>query len=397
MNVLMVDQYGQTGGAQKCLLDLIADWPRDGNLVVAAPEDGTLLRSVRDSGFLAEAIPSGPYASSRRRAFDALWFCGDAVRQRAILRGLIGRYRSDVVYVNGPRVLLGAALAAQGRCPVVFHAHNNLQRRSDLAMVKFALGRCSSTVIACCEHAGRGLHASIVRNGVPDAGYRLRRYPPEGAWRLGIIGRISPEKGHLLLIDAVQLLNGKGYRIALTVAGASLFGSNEYEKEVRARAEGLDARFTGWVENVGETLSDLDLLIVPSTAEPGLPRVVLEAFSAGVPVVVMPTGGIPEAVRDSVTGFLVQGSAPADLAERLRSVMGGSPADLERVALSARLEWENYWNVERWRSEVMRVIQSAAKGPLPVSDWLAASAEASGGHPAAPVRACGRGAPDANA
>ena len=126
MNVLMVDQYGQTGGAQKCLLDLIADWPRDGNLVVAAPENGTLLRSVRDAGFIAEAIPSGPYAAGRGRVFDALRFCNDAMRQRAILRGLIGRLAIDVVYVNGPRVLLGATLAARGRCPVVFHAHNHV-------------------------------------------------------------------------------------------------------------------------------------------------------------------------------------------------------------------------------------------------------------------------------
>jgi glycosyltransferase involved in cell wall biosynthesis len=397
MNVLMVDQYGQTGGAQKCLLDLIADWPRDGNLVVAAPENGTLLRSVRDAGFIAEAIPSGPYAAGRGRVFDALRFCNDAMRQRAILRGLIGRLAIDVVYVNGPRVLLGATLAARGRCPVVFHAHNHLQRRSDLAMVRFALRRCSSTAIACCEYAGRGLHGSIVQNGVPDAGFRSRRYPPEGAWRIGIVGRISPEKGHLLLIDAVRMLVDTGCRIALTVAGASLFGTGDYETEVRRKAEGLDVRFTGWVENVGETLAELDLLIVPSTAEPGLPRVVLEAFSAGVPVVALPTGGIPEAVRDNVTGFLVQRAAPADVAERLRSVMGGSPAELDRVALNARLEWENYWNVERWRSEVVRSIQSAAKAPLPVSDSLAVSAAASGGHPATPARACGRDASDANA
>jgi glycosyltransferase involved in cell wall biosynthesis len=397
MNVLMVDQYGRTGGAQKCLLDLIADWPRDGNLVVAAPEDGTLLRSVRGAGFVAEAIPSGPYASRRGRVFDARKFCSDALRQRKILRGLIGRYDIDVVYVNGPRVLHGSALAARGRCPVVFHAHNHLQRCSDLAMVRFALRRCWSTAIACCEYAGRGLQASIIRNGVPDAGFRLRRYAPEGQWRIGIVGRISREKGHLMLMHAVRMLIGEGYRIALTVAGASLFGTSEYETEVRRRAEGLDVRFTGWVENVGETLDELDLLIVPSIAEPGLPRVVLEAFSAGLPVVAMPTGGIPEAMRDNVTGFLVQGTAPADLAERLQSVMGGSPERLERVALNARLEWENYWNVGRWRSEVMRALQSAARVPLPVSDSLAVSAAASGGHPAAPARACGRGASDANA
>ena len=41
MNVLMVDQYGETGGAQTCLIDLVEGWRENGSLIVAAPSGGT--------------------------------------------------------------------------------------------------------------------------------------------------------------------------------------------------------------------------------------------------------------------------------------------------------------------------------------------------------------------
>ena len=358
MNVLMVDQYGQIGGAQKCLLDLIAGWPREDALMVAAPSDGTLLRSVEAAGFITEAIPCGPYTG--RGVADALRLCADARAQRTILRGLIRRFAADVVYVNGPRVLPGAAFAARGRCPLVYHVSNFLQRGADRAIVRLALASCRSAVIACCAYSAGSLRATVILNGVPDAGFRERRFPPTGPWKLGVIGRISPEKGHLALMDAVRLLKAEGHRIALTVAGAPLFSSTEYEAEVRRRAEGLDVHFAGWIDDIGPFLAELDLSVVPSIAEPGPTRVIPEAFSAGVPVVALPTGGIPEVIRDRRNGFLAAGVTARDLATALRRALLAPPAELSAITRRAREEWESYWNVDRWRREVVAAIRTAA-------------------------------------
>jgi glycosyltransferase involved in cell wall biosynthesis len=141
-------------------------------------------------------------------------------------------------------------------------------------------------------------------------------------------------------------------------------------------------RFTGWIDDVATILDGFELLAVPSAAEPGLPRVVLEAFSAGVPVVALPSGGIPEAVRDNVTGFLATDATPAGLAAKLRAVMLGPPRELAQVARNARAEWESYWNVNRWRREVIAAIRATAKEPEAASGSLAASAATSGGRPA---------------
>jgi len=361
MNVLMVDQFGEPGGAQKCLLDLIDGWPDGDTLIVAAPEKGPLLDSARLRGCTTMAIPCGPYTLGAKRFRDVRRFFGDVARQRRVLRRTIEEDRIDVVYANGPRVLPGAALAARGRCPVVYHAHNPLTRGSEAALVRSALKLGGARAIACCRHAAGSMDAEVIHNGVADAGYRERQYPPAGAWRIGIAGRVSEEKGHLILLDAVRLLISEGHRMQVAIAGASLFSPREYANDVWREAAGLDVEFTGWTDDIGAFLRGLDVLAVPSIAEPGLPRVVLEAFSAGVPVVALASGGIAEAVRDGVTGYLASEPTAAALARRIRDVIVSPPAEIVRVARTAREEWELYWNVERWRRDVTGAIRATAK------------------------------------
>jgi len=284
-----------------------------------------------------------------------------------------------VVYVNGPRVLAGAAVAARGICPLIFHMHNGLRRRSEIAVARWALARCPSKVVACCRHVALSLPEAapeVIPNGVADCGFRPRSYPPEGTWRIGMVARISPDKGHLVLLDAVRRLSAAGHRVAITIAGDSLYSPPEHAVKVRERAAGLDVRFTGWIGHIRTLLPEFDLLAVPSTAEPGLPRVVLEAFSAGLPVVALPSGGIPEAVRDRATGFLSADLTAAALAAKLETVMLGPPEALMRVAREARTEWELHWNVDRWRREVISAIRATACGLHPRRDSTGDSAEA---------------------
>ena len=181
-------------------------------------------------------------------------------------------------------------------------------------------------------------------------------------------------------MDAIRLLAAEGHRISLTVAGAALFSSSEYEVEVRRRAEGLDVRFAGWIDNIAPFLAGLDLSVVPSIAEPGPTRVIPEAFSAGVPVVAFPTGGIPEVIRDGRNGFLAAGVSARDLAGALRRAILAPPAELAAITARAREEWESYWNVDRWRQEVVAAIRAAA---MPMSAGGSfVSVPSSGGRPA---------------
>lgn len=102
--------------------------------------------------------------------------------------------------------------------------------------------------------------------------------------------------------------------------------------------------FLGQVADVAEVLDGADVFVFASLYE-GLPNAVLEAMSAGLPVVTTAVGGIPEVVSDGETGFLVPTRRPEELAERmLRLARDG---DLRRRLGGAARERVGEFTMER--------------------------------------------------
>jgi glycosyltransferase involved in cell wall biosynthesis len=101
---------------------------------------------------------------------------------------------------------------------------------------------------------------------------------------------------------------------------------------------------------------ELDLLVVPSKNE-GMGRVILEAFSAGVPVVAFNTGGIPEVIADGATGFLASEATAGSLAERIRTVILSDADVLRRIVGNARRNWEQSYTVARYQSRVTNLLE----------------------------------------
>ena len=144
---------------------------------------------------------------------------------------------------------------------------------------------------------------------LPDAAKADRGAAP---LTFGYLGRLVPEKGIELLLDTFAAEKTGGWR--LLIAGE---GDAEYSGQLhrRVRPESRDfIRFLGWVDP-GEFFSEVDVLIVPSRWQEPLARVVLEAYSYGVPVIGSVRGGIPEQVRDGRTGFLFDPDDPNALGE----------------------------------------------------------------------------------
>src|ERR1700693_5868395 len=96
------------------------------------------------------------------------------------------------------------------------------------------------------------------------------------------------------------------------VAGSALFGEEGYEREVRElalRSNRADQiHFLGFQEDVATLLSDVEVVVQPSTRPEGLGQVVIEAMMSGKPVIASGEGGAVDLVEDGVTGPLV----PAD-------------------------------------------------------------------------------------
>jgi glycosyltransferase involved in cell wall biosynthesis len=381
VRILFLDQFSELGGGQHALLDTVAAVQKKGwEPYVLVPGQGALVGALQARNVRVEEISCGPYESGRKSVWDALRFAADLRGQARAIGDLVSAANIGLIYVNGPRLLPAAVLAAQSGTPLAFHVHHHL-RGAALRLARWFLHRSKAAVLGCSNSVLEPLRGHIdesrmhvVPNGVRDAGYRDRDFDRRGGWRIGIIGRVSPEKGHLEFVQAAGMLKNEFPQARFVVCGAPLFEERgDYLREVRRRAQDLQVEFLGWQEDVGAVLHDLDLLAAPSKQE-GMGRVVLEAFSAGVPVIAFPAGGIPEAVVDGETGFLTRELSAESLAARMRDAMGSAPDVLRRMAWNTRQTWERCYTIARYQQDVTGWLETlapaskqecAAEMPLP--------------------------------
>jgi glycosyltransferase involved in cell wall biosynthesis len=303
-------------------------------------------------------------ASGRKSARDSLRFARNAPKLVREIGRLAAETRPDLIYVNGPRLLPAAAWVARrtGR-PLIFHCHNHLAQRSAAIVAGRALQLARARVIACCRHVARPLwpyvdpgRLRVIYNGV--AALNRTHAGRNGAPRIGVIGRISPEKGQAEFLEAARIVTQKHPDAKFVICGAPLFSdaaAERYSARLRELAAGLPVEFTGWQDSVDDILARLDVLVVPSLREPGAPRVVLEAFAARVPVVAFVSGGIPEMVVHSKTGFLIEPPSPEALAARLVTLLD-DPAALHATAARAYEAWKEKFMLDRYQREVLEVI-----------------------------------------
>lgn len=192
----------------------------------------------------------------------------------------------------------------------------------------------------------------VVPNGTSDLGFREPVFGREV--RIGIVGRIAPEKGQVEFLRAAALLAFDAPHARFAICGSPLFGDDGYYNDVLRLARGLPVEFLGWQEDAAAVMRGLDILVIASKQE-GMPRVLLEAFSAGLPVVAFPVGGIPEAIEDGITGFLT-----SDLRATLKTVMELDPDKIRSVARNARREWELRYTLAAYRGHIMNLMEQSA-------------------------------------
>jgi glycosyltransferase involved in cell wall biosynthesis len=177
---------------------------------------------------------------------------------------------------------------------------------------------------------------------------------PRDSRTLVSVGRLSAQKGQLVLIDAFAELVAAGENARLVLAGD---GELRAQCEARIAQHGLGkaVTITGWItsEEVREWLGRARALVLPSFAE-GLPVVIMEAFALGRPVLSSFVAGIPELVEPGKNGWLVPAGDPAALVAALREVLATPIETAEAMGAHGR---ERVLARHSTRTEVARLAE----------------------------------------
>lgn len=367
MRLLMLDQFSDPGGAQKVLLELLPAIRRSGwEALIGLPGDGDVSAGIRELGFEAVRIACGPFASGRKSLADVGRLLAQAPALARQIRGHADGV--DLLYINGPRLLPAAALAGV-HCPVVFHSHSYLSRGAVWRLAGMSLGRLRAQVIGSCRFVADAWRAyvpsdriSVIYNGV-GAAQRPGCRPARNGYAVGCVGRIAPEKGQREFVMAASIIARAVPTCRFAIHGAALFGDDRarrYHDGVRLSAAGLPIEFAGWTDDIHSALANLDLLLAPSASHDATPRVILEAFAAGVPVIAFRSGGIPELIEDGRTGFLA--SSVSEMADLAIELLTGRVERLQAISEAAKASWRAAFTLDRFQREIVEAIERVAAG-----------------------------------
>jgi colanic acid/amylovoran biosynthesis glycosyltransferase len=230
-------------------------------------------------------------------------------------------------------------------------------KRAAFAVAISEFGR--SQLFRWCPH-GQWDKIHVVHCGVDGEFLGRTPSPVPEAQRLTCVGRLCPEKGQLLLIEAARRLKDEGLRFELILIGD---GESRAELESLISRQALQdtVRITGWMASprVREQIELSRAMVLPSFAE-GLPVVIMEALALHRPVISTYIAGIPELVETGVCGWLVPPGSIEALVDAMRDALTSSPDKLAQLGKAGAARVAEHHNAAVEAAKLAKLIDRYA-------------------------------------
>ncbi|MBW1782869.1 MAG: glycosyltransferase [Deltaproteobacteria bacterium] len=331
-NVLIIIATGITGGPGKGLFQLVNRARELGftytlcnfKRAYAEHETTEFREKARTLGiqifFLRQNFPIDPLLILRARRF-------------------IGLQKINIVQTHGYKPnIIGFFLKTVTRIPWIAFAHGytddnwkvRTYNRLDVMALKYA-----DTVVAVSHSMKKLLmrkgippykikiiHNAVDRNElIPDITERVIRESlniERTQTVIGVVGRLGPEKGHIVFLKAFRDVLQQFPRTT-----ALIVGEGQEKRNLVAFCHKANITkhvvFTGHVSNIADYYQIMDLLVIPSLSE-GLPNVLLEAMVLGLPIIATSVGGIPEVINPD-NGILIPPGDHVRMGEKMMSLL----------------------------------------------------------------------------
>jgi len=379
--LLYIVTSGDTGGAQTHVQHLASSFNGEFEVHVIAGSGGAMWSNLQDQGLEAHLCPHLVRSISPWKDVRALF----------ALMGLLKKIDPDLVSTHSSKAgFLGRMAALFCRIPVLFTVHGwsftegvSRGRRQLYLMLERAAARLASRIICVSEYdrrlalqhrVGNEEKLVTIRNGIPDlevaeTGSQARTGQNENVFplRVVMVARFSPQKDQGLVLRAVRELKrefaGEREWTGLPPFEVIFVGDGPLMERYRQLSRRLQledlVQFWGSCSDVGAILSSGHIFLLASRWE-GLPRSVLEAMRAGLPVIVSRVGGVEEAVEEGKTGFLVPRGDMYALKDRLMQLLR-EPETREAMGRAGREKYERHFTLDRMLRETREIYYKLVK------------------------------------
>ncbi len=252
---------------------------------------------------------------------------------------IISKERIDIIETHGYKsCVIGWIISRFNNIKwiTVIHGHTTENRKMALYYrIELQLAKQADLIVTVSKEMqirlikqGLPANRTIVIHNALDPGQFLEKSTPvtretfgvtHDEKLIGVIGRLSPEKGQDVLLEALRTLDTVSLQIKVLFIGE---GPTEGRLRELSAQYNLEDRviFTGYQEHIAGYYPLLDAIVLPSRSE-GLPNVALEALHFRIPIVATSAGGTPEVIIDGCTGLLVSPDDPIGLAHAIYRIL----------------------------------------------------------------------------
>ncbi len=357
MNILQVLPGLKSGGVERGTVDLAKHLKQHGHKAVVVSAGGPLVGDLTSAGVTHYVLPV------HRKSPLSVFY---SVRE---LAKIVKLENVELIHARSRVPALIAFLVSRRACVPFITTCHGFYNRSFLSWV-MGWGKlviAASHIIA--QRMRDDFNVShekirLIHRGVNLKEFRLREKRPVDERRrtvvIGLIGRITPIKGHSLFLKAMARVTRVFPNVKIQIIGDA--PKPQYKEELLAltRSLGLSGvvEFLGTRYDIPELLSQMDVLVAPSVGEEAFGRVVIEAGACGVPVVCTRIGGLVDIIEDGKDGLLVPPNDPRQLAEAVLRLLK-DPELAQSLADSLRRRVEREFSLDLMFEKTLGVYQEA--------------------------------------
>ena len=339
MKIIQILPQLKEGGVETGTIDIARHLHKKGHEVFVISNGGPLVEELRRAG-----IPHLLWPVHHKHPWTIL-------RMAFKLIGFLNREKIDIVHARSRVpgwITYLACLWTKTRWITTCHGYYRAHFGSRV------MGWADKIIVASRsiqDHMIHDFHVPEQKIELIPRGVNLEKFhfrPPEPASlpTIGMIGRITPLKGHPDFLKALSLLRRQGIRFKAQIIGEAE-NKNTFKKLERLTAElGLNEQveFLGHQTDIPDCLNKLNLLVLATTTPEAFGRVIIEAQAAGVPVVATRVGGVVDIIQHAKTGYLANAADPESLAAQIRQILD-HPQKTAAMVDQARKQVEKHYTL----------------------------------------------------